>query len=323
LTDVSGSAPLAADFSQQVVALNEEVGRLLSSDRWALLTLPHVLPRAYQGAALRHYCSLLLDIDDARVLEREVRLRLLARAHLEAWMVAMFLFFGGYDALVEVAGDYRYNAQAQQHSFDQYNAHLAAEIKNVTKRNETIRAANANRGRWNANHPEERHLDMIDELPLPTRTPIELDLSDHLAMMEASGVPPAKLPLATLADRLNALSRESEGGDPTFDTTYSVAYRSLSSLGGAHPTIWVLQTYLSQEREDGFFVRTEPTTQPPSSMAASICRTALMTTAYLATRVCGGVGQETPTADEIVEACVKTVTEWGGGGAAADSASSA
>jgi hypothetical protein len=62
----------------------------------------------YDGAALRHCCNLLYETEVAADADLELSVRMLGRAHLEAWFVALYIHFAGYEALLKVAQDARH-----------------------------------------------------------------------------------------------------------------------------------------------------------------------------------------------------------------------
>ena len=99
-----GGAPPAPPTSEQVargvIDLLREVDEAFDSDKWAILDCgrEHVTWLLYDGAALRHCCRLLYEIEVAAAACLELSVRLLGRAHLEAWLVALYVHFGGYEA---------------------------------------------------------------------------------------------------------------------------------------------------------------------------------------------------------------------------------
>jgi hypothetical protein len=89
-------------------ALLAEIAAVLATDRWVLLRTASTTNRKIHSAAtLRHVCTLLEDIADVVEKGREAALRVLGRAHLEAWLIGMYIAFGGDEAVVEMASGYR------------------------------------------------------------------------------------------------------------------------------------------------------------------------------------------------------------------------
>lgn len=96
-TDESGAdgaarpaSPSSAQVAQGVIDLLGEVDEAFSSDRWAILTgREHATWLLYDGAALRHCCRLLYEIEVAAAAGLELSVRMLGRAHMEAWLVAL------------------------------------------------------------------------------------------------------------------------------------------------------------------------------------------------------------------------------------------
>lgn len=63
--------------------------------------------RLYDAAALRHTCSLLRSIARSALDEDEFAIRILGRAHVEAWLTGIYLHFGGNAAIERIAAEHR------------------------------------------------------------------------------------------------------------------------------------------------------------------------------------------------------------------------
>jgi hypothetical protein len=85
--------PSSAQVAQGVIDLLGEVDEAFSSDRWAILDSgrQHSTWLLYDGAALRHCCRLLCEIEVAAAAGLELSVRMLGRAHMEAWLVALYM----------------------------------------------------------------------------------------------------------------------------------------------------------------------------------------------------------------------------------------
>ena len=90
-------------------ALLEEIDEALSSDAWAILNVPtpERVHLQYDAAALRHCAALLEEIEAAARRGRELSVRVLARTHIEAFLYALYIHFGGYDAVMRIQQDTR------------------------------------------------------------------------------------------------------------------------------------------------------------------------------------------------------------------------
>jgi hypothetical protein len=160
-----------------------------------------------------------------------------------------------------------------------------------------IEAQNAGIAVWNHNHPEAQK-PMLETVPMPTRTPVALDLVAALGDPERGEVQVSPLALAAVVARLKVLCATDEGGDAGFDMAYDLAYRGLSNLG-AHPTLWVIKQYLDMNKH-GLGVRTSKMMRA-ESLAAPIFNTAVMQTALLAQQVLRMQDGATPVADSILD----------------------
>lgn len=280
-----------------VKELLTEIHQALSAPRWVLLAGASTAKvHLHAAAALRHVCALLEDVTRAAEDGREAALRVLGRAHLEAWLIGMYIVMGGKEALEDIASGYRYSLEAQHARLLEYDVRVKRDIGRARRANKRIRIANEGIAQWNAMHPEAQK-PVLTKLPTPTRTPVDLDL----LASPAAGTPDEddeinRLVLAAVVARLNDLAQAEEGIDGGFDIPYDLAYRGLSTFG-AHPTLWVINSYLDFH-DRSIMVRTSPTMHAPS-MATSVLQTALLETAALSQRVLALRETETPTADAI------------------------
>jgi hypothetical protein len=293
---VKVTEPKTKELSGLISQLVQEVGDTLQSDSWVLLNRPSAQIRIHEGAALWHCCSLLADLDVAAKSGREVVLRLVARAHLEAWITALFLHYGEMDALEQVAGDLRYNLQTQQDHAMQYDKRLAAEHKRVRKLNERIQADNEQKTKWNSSHADQPQRELGTEVAMSNRPPIALDLSGPIAGL--SGVKAQRLPFSTIIAQLNKLAKEKAIGEENFDVLYIVIYRLLSTVG-AHPSLELFNTYIQFAETDNF-VRVRRKMNSPS-FDPVVRHTSLMATAFLTNRVLAKAGGSSPVADAILD----------------------
>lgn len=296
MTDRKLTGPPVDELPALAAALADEVDELLSSPRWRLLrqssTVSH---HAHAAAALRHVTALLVDVVDATGRRREAALRVLGRAHLEAWLVGMYVMAFGEDALTDIEAGYAKAISVQHNRLAEYDDRRRREIKEAKARNKRIRAANRDRERWNEAHPDAAPKPLVEEVPVPMRTAVDLDLHRTLGG-RASDDEVSPLALAGIVERLNEYGRATEGPDAVFDMVYDLGYRGLSTLG-AHPTLWVLNTYLDYT-ETSTMVATVGQMRA-GSMGESVLNTAVMLTAALSEKVIGLKGDEAPVAESV------------------------
>ena len=287
--------PQDDELSGLIAALVTEVDEALRSDAWVLLDKPSITVRVHSGAALWHCCVLLTDLDSAGIAAREVNLRLLARAHIEAWIVALFIHYGEIDALEKLAADLRRHFQIQHDEGIRYDKKLTKELRRIEKANRQIREDNAGKSEWNVAHPEMPPKQLRAELRAASRPLIGMDLSAPIAKL--SGVDAKSLPFTSIISELNRLAKAKAFGEENFDVIYIVAYRLLSAVG-AHPTLEVVNSYIGHH-ESANFVRVSREMNSPS-FDPTVRHTSLMATAFLANRVLAEAGGTSPVADEIL-----------------------
>lgn len=114
VVDDAPPRPTAADLADLAERLLDEVDHELSTDRWAILNIEteHATWRRYDMAALRHCCRLVRKIEAASASGLEFAVRTLDRAHMEAWLTALYIHFGGHEALVRLARNTEYQTAA-------------------------------------------------------------------------------------------------------------------------------------------------------------------------------------------------------------------
>ena len=157
--------PTTAQVAQGVIDLLDEVDEAFSSDRWAILDAGR--QRAtwllYDGAALRHCCRLLYEIEVAAAAGLELSIRMLGRAHMEAWLVALYIHFGGYEALLKVAQDARHSLEGIEREARQFDDWLAAEKTAARKSGRKVAKTNGGIAQWNEKNPDAHPKPLLDE----------------------------------------------------------------------------------------------------------------------------------------------------------------
>jgi hypothetical protein len=156
-----------------------EVGEAFSSDRWAVLDThrQHATWLLYDGAALRHCCRLLYEIEVAAAAGLELSVRMLGRAHMEAWLVALYIHFGGYEALLKVAQDARHSLEGIELEATQFDEWLAAEKTAARKSGRKVATTNGGIAQWNEKNPDVPPKPLLDEPYVPQLSSTGLDLS--------------------------------------------------------------------------------------------------------------------------------------------------
>ena len=289
--------PATDELPALVAGLAKEVDDLLSSPRWRLvLTSSTVAHHVHAAAGLRHVVALLEDVANAVARRREAAIRILGRAHLEAWLVALYVTVYGDDALADIQARYTKAISSQHTRLAEYDESLTREIAKINEKNQRIQDRNRHLQRWNEAHPGEPSKALTDEMPLPRRTAVALDLAAAIDDGPADDDQPPPLPLAAIVARLNEYGRAQEGPDAVLDMVYDLGYRGLSTLG-AHPTLWVLDAYVDHT-ERSTMVSTVPEMRAVS-MGRPVLNTAVMLTAALIQKVMDLKGHEAPMASSV------------------------
>jgi len=297
----STEAPFS-DLSHEEIAayasrLQSEIDAELRSDRWVLLSEGPGVIRIHTGAALWHGSELLQDVVSAVEAEREMALRIIGRALLEACLIGFYLHYGGLDAMEAIESDMKATLLAQQHEADRYDAALASEIKSVRKWNRKVRKENPGRVKWNEGRSSTQDpLPLLSEKPEPKRPKINLDLSIQLGRFSETS--PGSLTIPTVVHRINELAKEKAPGEQNFGVIYTIGFRTLSTIG-PHTNLQVLQSYFPADWSRNF-LRLQASILSPS-YADTAENTSLALVALLAKFVLGDVpGASTPVTDEIL-----------------------
>lgn len=264
----------------------------MDSDRWAILSTAtdHVKHKVYDGASLRHCCVLLDEIEQAARQHLEMAVRILGRAHIEAWLFGVYLHFGGYPALERIAQDTLEAVMKVDEEFKSFDAQLKVEKRKAKGRVARVRRANAGIERWNIEHPDRPQKPLLDEPYVPRLHQSGIDLRNRIG---ASTVrQPADLPLSVVVDSLTKLAPKLGFGRESFRPVYQI-YR-LISAAGPHPTMDLYDAYI----RPGGFVRIASQPDGPSMIDPTRI-SALYSTAFLAEWVLSAAGCETPIATEV------------------------
>lgn len=281
--------PTDTELSEWAGGLLAEIDEVLSSDAWAILDLPtdRRLHLMYDAAALRHCAALLTEIEAAAHMGQELSVRILARTHIEAFLYALFIHFGGYEALMRVAQDTLDALESTQNDFVAFDEWLIREKKQLTKLGDKIRRNNAANSKWNTEHPDQMPRLIMEEPYVPQLSTTSVDLRGAIA--EFGDVQARSLSVRELVDALTKWAPDKGFGRESFAPIYHI-YRVISG-GALHPTLNVFDAYF----RPGGFVRTVAAPSGPS-MISSTRVTTLYGTAFLAGWILGDAGSPTPMA---------------------------
>lgn len=287
--DVAPPRPTSAELADLAERLLDEVDRELSTDRWAILNIEtkHATWRRYDMAALRHCCGLVREIEAATAGGLEFAVRTLGRAHMEAWLTALYIHFGGHEAVVRVAQNTECQTTAFVNDSQEFDKWLKGERKAARRSARKVEKANEHISLRNTSNPELPPLPLLSAPHIPQLAETRVGMRDRM-----DGIDPQPLPVRDVVDLLTKLAVEKGFGQESFWPIYLI-YRALSMIG-THPTMHVLRSYLIAKG----FVRSSASLQADS--AADLVRiSSIHGTAFLAGQVLGDAGCPTPVADEV------------------------
>jgi hypothetical protein len=207
--------PTGEELAEWARALILEIDDALSSDAWAIIdtgTDQHK-HRLYDAAALRHCTALLAEIEAVASAGHELASRILIRTHIEAFLFALYIHFGGIEAVTKVAQDTLFLSYSDQKDFVEWKK----EKKRARKARDSIRRNNEANARWNSTHPEGPLRPLFEEPYVPRLSPAAVDLSEAIASFGALEAKP--LPVRTVINALTAWGPENEFGRESFTPT--------------------------------------------------------------------------------------------------------
>lgn len=290
--DASLRKPTPAELTDGVARLLVEVDGILSSDRWAILNTgsAHALWLLHDAASLRHCCRLLQEIDVAAQAGRELTVLVLCRTHLEAFLIGLYIHFGGHEALLRIAQDTRHQFDGLHEESQKIEQSLTARKASAEERVERIKSINRGITFQNAKDPAQPPRPLLEEPYIPQLLLRSLDLTEQIDALSSHQA--QNLPVSEVVDTLTKIAPEKNFGRESFRPMYLI-YRLLSTIG-THPTLPVYSAYFTP----GGFTRTTAT--PAGDFAFdAVWITTLNATAFLASRVLGDAGCATPVADEL------------------------
>lgn len=289
-----GQQGVFAQLTPDTARLLLEADTALSADRWAIINngSPSARHRLYDAAALRHTCSLLRSIARAALDEDKLAVRILGRAHVEAWLTGIYLHFGGNAAIQRVAADTLNETELTDAAIKRHDKELKEAKSRARRRARKTRADNAGKAQWNAQHPREPPKPFLEEPYVPQQPEAGIDLSTRIA--DFTGIQAQALSLSEAADALTKLGPEHGFARENF--THIYLYYRLMSAVSVHPTLHLYDSYFEPPR--GHFIHTaeEPV---GDSVILHTWTTALYATALHVGWVLHDASQPHPVADEL------------------------
>lgn len=81
--------------------------------------------------------------------------RITGRTFIEAWATAVYLYFGGYDALAWIVQDTLEQTRTTDAELKAFNQRLAKDKARAQARLAKVQKVNARISKWNDSHPEQ------------------------------------------------------------------------------------------------------------------------------------------------------------------------
>jgi hypothetical protein len=286
--------PTSEELSDGARRLLDEADAALSGSAFAILNnqTRGTIHRYYDAAALRHCCQLLKDIELSSAAGQEMTVRILARVFIEAWLTALYIHFGGWEAVERVAQATADQVKRTEQDLKDFDTRLARARKAARRSRKVVTAANAGIAKRNARNPSQPPRHALAEPYIPQLTPTGIDISRRLTQ-DLKGVKPRALPLTEITDRLTALGPEKGFAQETFRPLY-IWYR-IFSAGSLHANLNVYDAYYQAGRTFDH-AAARPT---DNSLTMIIRITALYSTAFLVGWVLPDAGIAAPVAAEL------------------------
>jgi hypothetical protein len=287
------TGPTATELADGARRLLTEVDVALSGSAFAIINhqTRGTIRRYYDAAALRHCCLLLKDIETSSEAGQEMTVRILGRVFMEAWFVALYIHFGGWEAFERVAQNTVYQVRLVDGDIKNYDSQIRGAKKRAREKHKAVSMANAGIAYWNRVNPRHAPKSFLDAPYIPTLNPTDIDVSRRITQ-DLKGVDPRSLPVEEVAQCLSKLGPAKGFAQETFRPLY-LWYR-IFSAGSLHATLNVYDAYYQPGHFDRAAAR--PT---DASLIPHVRITALYCTAFLVGSVLQDAGIAAPVATEL------------------------
>jgi len=246
--DFDGETEPSEDMGLDLIQLNlrtvvVQVRRAFNDWRCIFFSSDKRDPDIYALAGLSHCCMLLEELDRLRQEENLLVGFLVARACIETWLTASYMFLQGEQGVAEVKGAF---ASATRTQVDKL---VATEARNKRDYERAVAAKEAaekhNTGIRAKNEREGTDIPLRTVPPLPPRRH-DVSLGSEFLLERVADIGDAQITLETMAQRLGPLAKAAGVGGGDWTELYDIAYRSTSAYG-AHPTWFVFESYIDPD----------------------------------------------------------------------------
>lgn len=246
--DFDGEIEPGQDMGLDVFQLNlrtvvVEVRRAFNDWRCIFFRSDERDPDIYALAGLSHCCMLLEELDRLRQEENLLMGFLVARACIETWLTASYMFLQREQGVSEVKGSFASATRTQVEKLVATEARNKREYEKAVAANET--AEKHNTGVTAKNERERTNIPLRPVPPIPPRRH-DVSLGSDFLLTKVADLGDANITFETMAQRLGPLAEAAGVGGGDWTQLYDIAYRATSAYG-AHPTWFVFESYIDPD----------------------------------------------------------------------------
>lgn len=243
--DLNGETQLGQELELDLIQLNlrtvvVEVRRALNDWRCVFFSSGTRDPDIYALAGLAHCCMLLEELDRLRREENLLMGFLVARACIETWLTASYIFFQRERGVAEVKGNFASATRTQVNKLARTEARNKREHQVAVAAREI--AEKDNIGITAKNQREGSNIPLRPVPPVPPRRH-DVSLGTEFLLKKVADIRDAEISFETMAQRLGPLAKAAGVGGGDWTVLYDIAYRATSAYG-AHPTWFVFEAYI-------------------------------------------------------------------------------
>lgn len=223
-------------YAQILRVVVAEIRRAIADDRNVLQQEPDT----YALAGLSHCCVLLERLERIRVDESLFHGYLVARACLETWLTAAYIFFAREQGLAEIRATFGNSVRSQVQQ-------IRESVENARRRHRAAtlsrqKVLEANEGIAERNRRDGTTVPLI-EVPQVPALPRDNTAGTDLLLESVKEMTGPSVNYDEMAKRIGPLAEAAGVGGGNWSSLYDVPYRSMSNFG-AHPTFFVLDSYV-------------------------------------------------------------------------------
>lgn len=243
--DLNGETQLSQELGMDVIQFNlrtvvVEVRRAFNDWRCIFFSSDARDPDIYALAGLAHCCMLLEELDRLRRQENLLMGFLVARACIETWLTASYMFFQRERGVAEVKGNFASATRTQVNKLVRTEARNEREHQAAVAARET--AEKDNIGITAKNQREGSNIPLRPVPPVPPRRH-DVSLGSEFLLKKVADIGDAEITFETMAQRLGPLAKAAGVGGGDWTELYDIVYRATSAYG-AHPTWFVFESYI-------------------------------------------------------------------------------